>query len=57
MIPNTVVAWNKNHGLLGTDMLKVDTSKLINYITDENNRIVKRLYGKHTFKGKPLPKL
>ena len=39
MIPITVVACNKDHGLLGIDVLKVDTTELINSIKAEGNNI------------------
>ncbi len=39
MIPITVFACNKDHGLLGIDVLKVDTTKLINSIKAEENNI------------------
>ena len=55
MIPIMVVACNKNHELLGIDMFKVDTLKLINSIkVEENSRIVKRLQSKHSFKRKTI---
>ena len=37
MIPIIVVACNKDQGLLGIDVLKVDTTKLFNSIKAENN--------------------
>ena len=39
IIPVTVVACYKNHGLLGIDVLKVDTTKLINSIKAKRNNI------------------
>ena len=39
MIPITVEACNKDHWLLGIDMLKVDTTKLINSMKAEENNI------------------
>ena len=45
IIPVTVVACTKDHGLLGIDVLKVDTSKLVNSmeIGRTRNRITKWL--------------
>ena len=37
MMSIMVVAGNKDHGLLGIGMLKVDSAKLNSYIKAENN--------------------
>ena len=39
MTPIMVIACNRDHGLLGIDMFKVDTTKLINSIKVEENNI------------------
>ena len=45
MIPIVVVACNKDPGLLGIDVLKVDTSKLINSVkANESNIVLLRGY-------------
>ena len=40
IIPITVLACTKNHGLLGIDVLKVDTSKLVNSMESEEQEIL-----------------
>ena len=51
-----VAVCNKHHGLLGIDVWKVDTTKLINSIKVENNTGLLRDYrGEHSFKEKPSP--
>ena len=58
MITITVVARNKEHWLLGIDILEVNATKLINSRKGEgNNWIVKRFQGKHSFREKPSSKL
>ena len=39
MIPIVIVVYNKDHGLLGIDVLKVGTSRVINSIKAEENNI------------------
>ena len=39
IIPTTVVACTKDHGLLGIGILKVDTSKLVNSMQSEEEGI------------------
>ena len=39
MIPITIVVCNKDHRLLGIDVLKMDTTKLINSIKKQENTI------------------
>ena len=39
IIPITVVACTKDHGLLGIDVLKVDTWKLVNYMESKEQEI------------------
>ena len=39
IIPITVVACTKDHGLLGVDVLKVDTLKLVNSMESEEQEI------------------
>ena len=39
IIPITVMAYTKDHGLLGIDVLKVDTSKLVNSMESEEEEI------------------
>ena len=39
IIPITVVACTKDHGLLGIDVLKVDTSKLVNSMESKEQEI------------------
>ena len=39
IISITVVACTKDHGLLGIDVLKVDTSKLVNFMEAEEQEI------------------
>ena len=40
MIPITVVAYNKDHGLLGIDVLRVDITKLINSMKAEETKLL-----------------
>ena len=39
MIPMTVVGYDKDHGLFGIDVFKLDATKLINSIKGEETNI------------------